>query len=234
MPELALVLFFVVLGIFVATAVVALLGVTRRVTVDDKHLSWLLRATVGEVAAAVILLFTNTSFFGPDIESYVSSLPAEVQGETTESTRDSIIAMVGRYSLRGSYLVELEGDLSRAVGRADSLSEIAAEYDRIRGRSLTALARLKCDLGDLGDPTVNLTYPPSDAKSECVQRVKLVLAALNVLPDDTPETPEGIRNALASYQTSKGFSVDKCEGFFGEATWRAMLTDYVEQVRSDI
>ena len=161
MPVLALVLFFVVLGIFVATAVVALLGVTRKITVDDKHLTWLLRATVGEVAVAVVLLFTNTSFFGPDVADFVSTLPDQVQGATSEATRDSVSALVARHSKRGSHLADMEKELSGARARADSLATIAAEFDRIRARSLTALARLKCDLGDLGDPAVNLTFPQS-------------------------------------------------------------------------
>ncbi len=234
MSVLALVLFFVVLGIFVATAVVALLGVTRKLTVDERHLTWLLRATVGEVAAAVILLFTNTNFFGPDVEDFVSTLPDQVQGVTAEATRDSVRALVARYSLRESHLEDVENELSGARARADSLATIAAEFDRIRGRSLTALARLKCDLGDLGDPVVNLTFPPSEAKSQCVSRVRLVLAVLDAVPEGTPETPEGTKEALALYQKAKGFPDQQCEGFFGTATWRAMLTDYVELVRSDI
>lgn len=57
------ILFYSVLSIFVASALVTLLGLSQVISVKDEHLSWLLSALIGQVAIALVALFNGATFF---------------------------------------------------------------------------------------------------------------------------------------------------------------------------
>ncbi|MFC1889131.1 hypothetical protein ACFL4G_05175 [Thermodesulfobacteriota bacterium] len=76
-------LFYTFLVVFVVTAVVALLGVTRVVSIEGKYLWPLLSALIIESACAVIALFKGTVFFSPgtDVQDHESNHASQVANQ---------------------------------------------------------------------------------------------------------------------------------------------------------
>ncbi|MFQ5963628.1 MAG: hypothetical protein ACE5KZ_05020 [Candidatus Scalinduaceae bacterium] len=62
-------LFFTFLFIFVATAVITLLGITSVIKIQDKYLTPLFATLIIETIGAVIALYRATRFFDDDIKS---------------------------------------------------------------------------------------------------------------------------------------------------------------------
>jgi hypothetical protein len=56
-------LFYTFLGIFIATAVVTLLGITKVISIDDKYLTPLFSALLIELIGAVIAMYRGVNFF---------------------------------------------------------------------------------------------------------------------------------------------------------------------------
>jgi len=69
------VIFYTFLIIFIATATISLLGVTRVVSIDKENLRWMLSATIIELAVAMIALFKSAPFFGekPNVVSLMEN-----------------------------------------------------------------------------------------------------------------------------------------------------------------
>ena len=57
------ILFFVFVLIFLATATITLLGLIKKVDIEDKYLNRLFIALILEVVGAVIVLFGSVDFF---------------------------------------------------------------------------------------------------------------------------------------------------------------------------
>lgn len=68
------ILFYAVIAIFVATAVITLLGVINVVAIDDKYLNALFGVLIVELAASVVGLFKATDWFGQNEESAVADI----------------------------------------------------------------------------------------------------------------------------------------------------------------
>ena len=59
-------LFYTFIGIFIATAVITLLGIAKVLAIDDVYLSKLFYLLIAEVIGSVVSLFTATNFFSED------------------------------------------------------------------------------------------------------------------------------------------------------------------------
>jgi hypothetical protein len=68
------ILFYTVIGIFIATAVVTLLGVAGVISIQQTQLTVLVGALLVEVAAAVVALYRQTDFFARPTENLATAL----------------------------------------------------------------------------------------------------------------------------------------------------------------
>ena len=57
-------LFFSVIAIFIATAIVTLGGITGKLAIPDRYLNALVGALIIQLAASVVGLFKSTDWFG--------------------------------------------------------------------------------------------------------------------------------------------------------------------------
>ena len=115
------VLFFTFLAIFLATAVVTLLGLTGQVSIDPKHLNALLTALILEVVVAVIGLFKRTSMFASErLVQVVDS----IRGGWWQFVRSGDVNAVGFVVIR------YNDDQQQVALSGDSYSLAGGEYAR--------------------------------------------------------------------------------------------------------
>ncbi|WP_031817411.1 hypothetical protein, partial [Vibrio parahaemolyticus] len=73
------ILFVVFIGIFVATAIVTILGLIQKVNIKNGYLKGLFSALIIEVIGVVIALSQTTNLMSDPLAEYVAKMPQEVQ-----------------------------------------------------------------------------------------------------------------------------------------------------------
>lgn len=215
-----IVLFLVVIAIFLATAIVTLLGVAGRIRIEGKYLWPLVSGLLLENAAAVIFLFTATDFFNPSGMEFIKTLPAQVRGSTLDESRSKIANLL-KAAARVPDLNSKMGDLVQQNGKLRSRIEKLERYEQ---HFLIRLVKLYRDAGEFGN-SVNLVYPPSPQKRQICRRLQELLAELGYYDGSLDGDPETTREALIRYQTDKGFTV---VGYFAKPTVDAMIADHLK------
>lgn len=253
-------LFFTFLAIFGGTAVVTLLGITKRIDIDELYLKPLFGSLLIEVVGAVIMLFTVTDFFGKSAEAFIHDLPGEVRARTPEEASHRIAAMskelarikntlpaevrdenidrvcinLGHYASEcGKTKNELAANtafLSRQNEQIRSLKEELAFYEGLRGNVLLLFAKLNLDIARGGD-FINLEWH-SEEKREIAQRIHESMAVIGELSGTYGDSPEEVRKALIDYQKRHGLS--NAEGYFGRETLNSMITVYLHNMRNSL
>jgi len=216
-------LFFTFLGIFVATAVVALLGITKRVNIDDKYLTPLFLSLILEVAGAIILLFGAADFFGISAQDFINGLPEELRAEKEDHVTDKIISLVSQSKGQSLKIKELETSLDEKI---KSLEE-HKEFEELEGNVLILFAKLNLDIAKSSGGFINLGWKPEE-KLEVASRIHETLAALDALTSEVSSDPLEVRQALIEYQTLKQLST--AVGNFGRETLHAMISDYLRNM----
>ncbi len=216
-------LFFTFLGIFVATAVVALLGITKRVNIDEKYLKPLFASLILEVVSAVIFLFVGANFFGNSAQDFIKGLPEELQAETDGEVTSKISFLVRQSGEQSLKIKELETLLDEKI---KSLEE-HKEFEELEGNVLILFARLNLDIAKSSGGFINLGWHPEE-KLEVASRIHETLAALDALTSEVSSDPLEVRQALIEYQTNKQLSTTV--GNFGRETLHAMISDYLRNM----
>lgn len=167
-------LFYTLLAIFVATAVVTLLGVTGVVSVRDGYLTALIAAFLVESAGAVVAIFRGADFFSEDEQRHASAV-AQVQEEHRQTQE--------RLTQATSLSARLNDDLQRAQEEKELLR---GELSRLTTRRLRILALLGAESFD--PPGIVRRLELSDDPNER-QEVMSVIGALveagTIEPDPT-------------------------------------------------
>ena len=218
------VLFFLFLAIFAATAVVTLLGITKRLSIEEKYLKPLFTALILEVVGAVIVLFVAADFFGHTAEEFIERLPSELQAETEVETANGIRDLVSQLSnmKKESRLKEM---------RITQLEEVVSEYEEVKGHVLLLCAQLNLDIAKSAGGFINLTFNEEE-KGEVAIRIHEALTAVGAIGPDVGNEPPAVHQALIDYQKMKGFQ--KVTGYFGRQTLNSVISDYLENARRDI
>ena len=123
-------LFYTFLAIFVATAVVTLLGVTGVIHVSDGPLTALITAFLVESAGAVVAIFRKADFFTDNDEQHAEAM-ARIQKQLTE--------MQERLTHGTSITERLQGDLQRAK---DANAKLRATLEALVSLRLRVIALL--------------------------------------------------------------------------------------------
>jgi len=123
-------LFYTFLVIFVATAIVTLLGVTGVVRVPSGYLTALITAFLVESAGAVVAIFRGADFFSEDEHKYASTI-GRVQEEHRQTKER--LAQITSLSAR------LNDDLQRVKEENEHLCSELAKLTSLRLRILALL-----------------------------------------------------------------------------------------------
>ena len=216
-----IILFCVFIVIFVATAAISLLGLIKKVNIDDKYLSKLFVLLILEVVGAVIALFGSADFFGTSAPDFIAELPPAVRADSVEVARQEIIRVVAE---REQYRVERD-ELQEQV------NEISAELDRyaeLENNAFLLFARLSSDINRNGGFFINLTYR-SQEKQEEAARICDVLKVLYGATGCSDPDPFSVSQYLSMYQQAWQFQAT--DGHFGQQTLVAIINEYLLLVR---
>ena len=215
------ILFLVFIVIFVATAAIALLGLIKKVNIDDKYLKGLYRLLILEVVGAVIALFMAADFFGTSAANFIAELPQAVRADSVEVARQRIIRIVAerdQYRAERDELQEQVNDISTELSR----------YSDLENNAFLLFARLSSDINRNGGFFINLTYRPEEKQDEAAR----VCDALNVLYGATgcpDRDPFSVSQRLSTYQQAWQFQAT--DGHFGQQTLVAIINEYLLQAR---
>jgi hypothetical protein len=146
------VLFYTFIAIFVATAVVTLLGVVGVIAIPPPQLNVLLGAFLVELAGAVVALFRRTDFFARPTDNLVTALGSSIEG--LDHISDEITATIKHQPIDSSphphgFLIQRVGDTMVAYQRmriitAEDLEHLPEDQRAlVRGfeKSMKALVR---------------------------------------------------------------------------------------------
>jgi len=214
------ILFFSFLTIFIATAVITLLGITKRIAIHREYLKPLFSSLILELVAAVILLFTKTGFFSPSAEDIIKKMPARFQNLETGEAISSIKLELERYPELSSRLIQLEEDCKKT---RENLDKKNTELEELEKNFLVKMAKLNAEIGNYGT-SINFLWNPSEDKRGICMEVQEALSELGHYSGAIDGDPQKTHDALVRYQELKGFEV---RGFFSTATVIAMILEHL-------
>ncbi len=214
------VLFYTILGIFLATAAVTLLGITKKIDIHREYLKPLFSALILELVAAIILLFGKTDFFGPSVKDFRESLPERFQSVEIEEAFVQIRSELKQYPELSKQVIQLE--TQKETINLD-LTARKAELFALEKNFLVKMARLNDEIGNYGT-SINFLYNPGDEKRALAMEVQEALSELGYYNGEIDGDPNRTHAALVNYQEMKGFEVT---GFFSNATVVAMIMDHL-------
>lgn len=214
------ILFFSFLIIFVATAVITLLGITKRIAIHREYLKPLFSSLILELVAAVILLFTKTGFFSPSAEDFIKKMPARFQNLETGEAIASIRLELEKYPELTSKLSQLEEDYRMT---RENLDKKNSEVEELEKNFLVKMAKLNAAIGNYGT-SINFLWNPSEDKRAICMEVQEALSELGHYSGSIDGDPQKTHDALVRYQGLKGFEI---RGFFSTATVTAMILEHL-------
>lgn len=213
-------LFFSMLGIFIATAVITLLGITKKINIHREYLKPLFSSLILELVAAVILLFTKTSFFSPSAEDFLKKMPARFHDVELQQAAARIQLELEQFPELSRQFSQLEEDV--ALMRED-LRKKDAELLELEKNFLVKMARLNAKIGNYGT-SINFLWDPDAEKRAICREVQEALSELGHYSGAIDGDPQRTHQALVRYQELKGFDVT---GFFSTATVVAMIIEHL-------
>lgn len=212
--------FYSFLVIFIATAVITLLGITKRIAIHREYLKPLFSSLILELVAAVILVFTKTSFFYPSAEDFIKKMPARFQNMEPEEAIASIKIELEQFPEMKMKLSQLEKDYTVLH---ENLNKKNAEVTELEKNFLVKMAKLNAEIGNYGT-SINFLWNPSEDKKAICMEVQEALSELGQYSGEIDGDPQKTYNALVRYQELKGFEV---RGFFSTSTVIAMILEHL-------
>ena len=253
-----LALFAVVLLLFVATAVITLLGITQRLKVERVYLNRLFSALILELVAAVLFLVTDADFFAEE------PLPAADQARLAALDRiypglnaDALLQQFTQATaadeslvVKNAQLQQAEGELRAAHEMLDGLRPQLAEQQeqiqllrsellvraadtarlhRLERLFLVRMAELSGMLSEWGT-SVNLLWK-ADEKRDIALLLQEAFKEIGFMNDlEIPnDDPLLAHDILLRYQQAKGF---KELGFLTQQTIVLIIQDYLSRANS--
>jgi hypothetical protein len=218
------ILFVAFVVIFVVTAVVTLLGITKKIDIDERYLRPLFVALILEVGGAVVALFGTIDLGVHTASAFIETLPEEVRAEDQSEARLNIKNVLDDVD-------ELKAELEKKDKTIGELEERLEPFEDIGNSVLLQFARLNLDIATSEGHFINLQFEP-EKKGEVAARVHAAGRAIGAFTADTGPGVEAVREALIAYQTRKQFP--NATGNFGRHTLNTMIADYLENVRQEI
>lgn len=221
------VLFYTILSIFVATAVLTLLGISKRIEIDEKYLNGLYKALLLELVAAVLFLFTSTDFFNQpglhantmdaDSVAYAAKLDECSQFKSTLSSQNpSYETLLAQRDNLNSELASLQMNTARA-------NDLKKELEKLEKSFFVKMAHLNSEIAAWG-MSINFTWEP-DKKRAIAHKLQDAFKEIGFLEGEPNDDPVLTHELLILYQEEKGF---KQTGYFNSQVVAEILKDYLQ------
>ncbi|MDH3387935.1 MAG: hypothetical protein OEN02_08505, partial [Gammaproteobacteria bacterium] len=248
-----------VLLLFAATGIVTILGLVQKVSIDRKYLNALFAALVLELVAAVLYLFSNTNFFGPQSDDDVLVVPrSELPTAQRDLSTREIVASLNAVAANRNALAQMERELEslkdtmavqvppyddvtlaldarirEIAGLRGSLEALRAEragFQKMRKNFLVRMADLNARISELGG-TVNFNWQPGE-KREIAAMLQSAFKQIGFMPDDEQpgDDPGRALRLLVDYQRAKNFGTT---GFLTSQVVALIILDYLSPVSSN-
>ncbi|MDH3221832.1 MAG: hypothetical protein OEO19_20045 [Gammaproteobacteria bacterium] len=252
-------LFYVVLLLFAATGIVTLLGLVQKVAIDRKYLNALFAALVLELVAAVLYLFSDTDFFGPQPGGDRLIVPrSELPAAQRDMSAQEIVAMLSTVAENRNTLAQMERELAslkdiiavqvppyedvtlaldarireiaELQGSLEALRSKQAGFQKMRKNFLVRMADLNAKISELGG-TVNFNWQPEE-KSEIAAMLQSAFKQIGFMPDDEQpnDDPGRALGLLVDYQRAKNFGTT---GFLTSQVVALIILDYLSPFSSN-
>lgn len=246
--EMKWILFLVLTGIFVATAVVTLLGLIQKVQIREGYLKGLYIALILEVVGISVGLGKSADFFGDPLGDFLKRLPVQVQAESPDQVIRSIELVAARPSICencdieiSSLLSEFPDELQRSTAQATirtvnneivSASEVGEELEACLSEKgsdglderglLPKLMVLHSDIQRFGN--INFTWR-AEEKNGVAFRVLEVLGELGHFQGSAAPAPSVAHEEVKKYQEMK--RIHPANGRFGKKTFLQLFNDLI-------
>lgn len=221
------VLFYTILSIFVATAILTLLGISKKIEIEDKYLSGLYKALLLELIAAVLFLFASTDFFNQS-ELHDDSMDADSAEITSKLEECSEIK--SKLSIQNpSYetlLAErdtLNQEMASLQKNNSATNDLKKKLTKLEKSFFVKMAHLNSEIADWG-MSINFTWEP-DKKRAIAQKLQDAFKEIGFLEGEPNDDPVLTHELLILYQEEKGF---KQTGYFNSQVVAEILKDYLQ------
>lgn len=121
-------LFYTFLGIFVATAIVTLLGITKVLIIDDKYLMPLVTALLIELVGAVVAMYKGTNFFDDENKDEGKVFREEIKPKTDSQDNEIDSYAPKPYKI----LKDLDTKSATPIDMAEFFDRVESVKDRFK------------------------------------------------------------------------------------------------------
>jgi len=214
------ILFLTFIGIFIATAIITLRGITNKINVKPGYLKALFTALIIELIGAVTVSYSE--FVNPQQHSiHVENGTQSVQLENPEQFIE-----IDKYNqdinLRDNKVTTCSNNLT---DKENELQKLQKQLDSCiipKSGILSELLEIQEDIRKFA-PSINFSFKPHE-KKDAAFRTMNVLGALGHIDGEPTDDPEIAAKALKSYQLKKG--INPASGRLGRKTFIQFLNDY--------
>ncbi len=210
------ILFLTFIGIFAATAIITLLGVTEKIHVKPAYLKALFGALLIELIGAVITQFGETDFFAAENAIIIAVLPEEYQAATPNKSIEKMKEGIRNAKVLNSAVADCSNKL-------DAASDELKNCTTTSSGALAIMLQIQEDLKVHG-PTINFMWRP-EIKKDAALHVMDALGALGFSSESPVRDPAKAAVLLTAYQKSKG--IEPASGKLGRKTFIQFLNDYI-------
>ena len=220
-------LFYSILTIFIATAAITLLGISKKLDIDDKYLNGLYKALLLELVAAVLFLFSQTDFFGQKSLSAVAetapSSELSLQLMECAEVKSTLASQNPTYEQLLSELHRTNSKLARLQENAASAADYEKQLTDLERSFFVKMARLNSEIAAWG-MSINFTWEP-DKKRHIALKLQEAFKEIGFLEEEPNDDPLLTHDLLVRYQEVKGFGQT---GYFTSQVVASILRDYLQ------
>lgn len=221
------VLFYTILSIFVATAILTLLGIIKKIDIEDKYLNGLYKTLLLELVAAVIFLFAGTDFFNlSGLEAKTINADSAVYTEKLEEcsqNKSTLAAQNPSYKELLAHRNKLNNELASLQLNNAAANDYKNQLEKLEKSFFVKMAHLNSEIATWG-MSINFTWEP-DKKRAIAQKLQDAFKEIGFVEGDPNDDPILTHELLIRYQEEKGF---KQTGYFNSQVVGEILKDYLQ------
>ncbi len=217
------ILFIVFVSIFIATAIITLLGVTEKLHVKPEYLKPLFATLIIELIGVVISQYDSKIFAAENNSISITALPTFHQSATVEQSIKSIENVLSEKETAVEKVKILSSQVENCSVDLETKSKKLKLCTIPNSGILSNLLRLQEDI-KLHGPTINFLWQ-SNEKKKAALHVMNILGELGFVNAQPSNDPIKASEALKLYQISK--SIEPASGKLGRKTFIQLLNDYI-------
>jgi len=246
------VLFYVVLFLFAATGIVTILGMIKKVDIEQRYLNRLFPALVLELIVAVLYMFSSTDFFKQESNNELAIIRTALPSAYKDIDTQQLLLILTTLDKTTLKVKELKEELSAqknsistqelsykqiSLSLDKKIAELSAlevkyksslkyehEYIQLEKNFLVRMANLNTKLSIWGT-SINLRWRPEE-KREIAKMLQEAFKQIGFMKQDDiiNDSPQKAYELLVLYQESKDFSET---GFLTSQVIAMIIKDYL-------